>query len=146
MKTQHYAVTEEWFSGDHPNAAHPQGVKVDPRRRIAWVPVADVGDLPRVEDRLATDAPRNWIRWTALQRQSWCREQFEQREREAWRRLLLLVKAKLEVVAEGVSTFEREFLPDILLPDGSTVYQMLAPQLEQAYESGDMPSLLPEGS
>src|SRR5262245_21749880 len=45
----------------------------------------------------------------------------DQIEREAWRVLLLLLKAKLECVAAGGTTFENEFLGNLLLPDGSTV-------------------------
>lgn len=69
----------------------------------------------------------------------------DQAERAAWRRLILIVKAKLEVIADGVSTVEREFMPDILLPDGSTLGEMLAPQLEESYRTGGMPPLLPQG-
>jgi len=74
--------------------------------------------------------------------QEWRKRELEQRARSAWRRLLLVVKAKLELVADGGSTFEREFLSDILLPDGRTVHQALSAQLEDAYQTGGMPPLL----
>ena len=47
--------------------------------------------------------------------------------------------AKLEVVASGISTFETEFLGNIVLPDGGTVIEWLSPQIEEAYKSGLMP-------
>ncbi len=66
---------------------------------------------------------------------------WEQACRQRWRALLLVVKAKLEAVESGIATFEDEFLAYILLPDGGTVGQLLAPQLEAAYDPdcGTMP-------
>ena len=70
---------------------------------------------------------------------------WEQLTRERWRAVLLLVRAKLELVELGISTIEREFLADIALPDGQTVGEALHPRLEEAYETGRMPPLLPGG-
>ncbi len=69
----------------------------------------------------------------------------DQADREAWRRLLLVVKAKLEIVASGSSTIEREFLADVLLPDGTTVHDSLRLQLKDSYSTGKMPPLLGAG-
>ncbi len=77
------------------------------------------------------------------QRDAWCRTQAEQAERQRWRALILVVKAKLELVAEGMGTVESEFLAQIVLPNGRLVGQWLAPQIAAAYESGKMPPLLP---
>jgi hypothetical protein len=63
--------------------------------------------------------------------------------RRRWRALLLIVKAKLELVATGDSEFEDEFLTHVMLPDGTTVGEWIAPQLDQTYESGQMPALMP---
>lgn len=68
-----------------------------------------------------------------------------QLERERWRVLVLWLKAKLEMIANGASSMETEFLAHTVLPDGSTVADTLAPQLEEAYATGRMPRLLPEG-
>jgi hypothetical protein len=69
-----------------------------------------------------------------------------QDERRAWRLLLLLLKAKMEAVREGATTVEREFLADMLLPDGSTVYERAQDELRLAYAGGSMPDrLLLEG-
>ena len=69
----------------------------------------------------------------------------EQVDRERWRALVLIVKAKLEIVASGMTTAEREFLADMMLPDGVTVGDELEPKLAEAYESGKQPKLmLPE--
>ena len=40
--------------------------------------------------------------------------------RQRWRAMLLLIKAKLEGVASGITTLEEEFLAHIYLPDGRT--------------------------
>lgn len=59
-----------------------------------------------------------------------------QHARASWRRLLLVVKAKLEIIADGQSTVEREFLADVVLPDGRRVLEDVAPKLALAYKSG----------
>jgi len=63
--------------------------------------------------------------------------------RRRWRALHLIIKAKLEIVASGDSSFDREFLADIMLPDGGTVGGHMLPQVAEAYASGKMPKLLP---
>ena len=65
-----------------------------------------------------------------------------QEERVSWRLVVLMVKAKLEAVAQGATTFEREFLADMLMPDGRTVYETTREPLRLAYESGKMPTSL----
>lgn len=70
---------------------------------------------------------------------------WEQACRQRWRALALVVKAKLEAVECGISSFEEEFLAWTMLPDGSTVADTLLPQLETTYRTGEMPALLPWG-
>ena len=67
----------------------------------------------------------------------------EQARRQRWRALLLLIKAKLEAVASGITTLDEEFLAHIYLPDGRTVGEFLRPQLEESYSTGRMPPMLP---
>lgn len=69
----------------------------------------------------------------------------EQACRARWRAMVLLVKAKLEAVALGVSTLEREFLADVYLPSGETVAQAIGPKLAIAYETGTFPPMLGMG-
>jgi len=69
---------------------------------------------------------------------------YEQAIRQRWRALALVVKAKLEAVAAGISIFEDEFMANIVLPDGKTVSDFMRPQIAIAYESGGMPPLLPD--
>lgn len=71
------------------------------------------------------------------------RAAWEQACRTSWRALLLVIKAKLEAVEAGISTFESEFLAHVVLPDGQTVGQWMAPQIDAAYKTGAMPQLLP---
>ena len=56
--------------------------------------------------------------------------------------MLLVMKAKLEAVREGATTVEREFLADMLMPDGSTVGEWTAEPLKLAYQNGVMPQQL----
>ena len=67
----------------------------------------------------------------------------EREGRRRWRCLLLVIKSKLESVATGIVTFDEAFMPHIVLPDGKTISQHMVPQIEAAYETGDMPPLLP---
>lgn len=53
------------------------------------------------------------------------RRAHEQACRERWRSLLLLVRAKLEAIRLGISSVEREFLPDLLLHTGHTVEERI---------------------
>lgn len=73
-------------------------------------------------------------------------EAWEQATRQRWRALLLVVKAKLEAVESGISTFEQEFFAFIVVPGtgNKTMGEVVAPQLEAAYrgESGSI-KLLP---
>lgn len=75
--------------------------------------------------------------------QSQALEAWEQACRQRWRALALVVKAKLEAVESGITTFEDEFLAHIVLPDGQTAGAWLRPQIALAYDSGEMPRLLP---
>ena len=68
---------------------------------------------------------------------------WEQACRSRWRALYLIIKAKLEAVESGISTVEREFFYDVVLPDGKTIGEWMAPQLEMVYQTGNMPSILP---
>ena len=67
---------------------------------------------------------------------------YEQLCRTRWRCLVLAIKAKLECVESGITTLEQEFMAHIVLPNGATVGQVMTPQIERAYKSGDMPPLL----
>lgn len=69
-------------------------------------------------------------------------KEWQQACRQRWRALALVVKAKLEAVESGVAEFEEEFLPYTMLPDGRTVSEFMLPQIERAYELGEMPSML----
>lgn len=61
---------------------------------------------------------------------------WEQACRSAWRSLYLVVKAKLEAVDAGISTIEREFMPDLLLPNGTTVGEQVLEQREALARGG----------
>lgn len=95
--------------------------------------------LPRIDD---VEAPRRRLRVSPGEARAKAHEQLC---RERWRAVVLLVKAKLELVALGLSTVEREFLADIFLPDGRTVHEFLREPLRQAYLGGTMPPLLGMG-
>lgn len=69
----------------------------------------------------------------------------EQACRASWRALALVIKAKLEAVAAGITTFEVEFLPHVIVPGGKVFHEVALPQIAAAYASGKMPPLLGPG-
>lgn len=71
---------------------------------------------------------------------------WEQACRQKWRALNLVVKAKLEAVESGITTFEDEFLAHIVLPNGQTVGQQALPRVRESYASGTTLPLLTFGS
>src|SRR5512142_1507813 len=58
----------------------------------------------------------------------------EQAVRQRWRAAVLVVKAKLEAVESGITTFEDEWLAYLVVPgERQTVGEMLKPQIDEAY-------------
>jgi hypothetical protein len=72
-------------------------------------------------------------------------EKWEQACRQSWRALALVIKAKLEAVETGITSFEDEFLAHIVMPDGQTVGTHIKPRIAEAYAGGQMLALLPPG-
>lgn len=104
-------------------AAHERHVRLT-------MPVPDPADYAYTDTGLARSTSAREAAREALMRQR-------------WRALLLIVKAKLEAVESGITTFEQEFLAHVVLPNQQTVGEWAAPALEDVYSSGEMPSLLP---
>lgn len=71
-------------------------------------------------------------------------EAYEQAVRQRWRAMNLVIKAKLEAVESGISTFDSEFLAQLVLPNGQTVGAEIVPWVAEAYETNRMPALLPD--
>lgn len=67
----------------------------------------------------------------------------EQEIKRRWRALLLVIKAKLEAVDTGITTFEHEFMANVMTPDGSTVGEKLVGRLKEIGATGKLPRLLP---
>jgi hypothetical protein len=72
-------------------------------------------------------------------------ERYARYERQRWRALLLVIKAKLESVESQIETFEQAFLANIVMPDDQTVGHHIVPQIVEAYKSGKMPKALGPG-
>lgn len=67
-----------------------------------------------------------------------------QEERERWRQLLLLVKAKMVAIAVGVTTPEQEFLAHAMLPTGRTLGEHLREHPDELATTGRL--MLPGGN
>mgnify|MGYP001564788065 CR=1 FL=1 len=95
--------------------------------------------LPDQKSKEFTETPsRRWVRSPEEAAKAW-----EQACRARWRTLALVVKAKLEAIEVGISTFDEEFLSWIVLPDNTTVGQHALSAMKSAYETGTLPPMLP---
>jgi len=95
--------------------------------------------LPKTDEKRFMFAPNStWRRRTKDQQQ----KAYEQATRARWRAVVLLLKAKLEAIALGLSTPEREFLADLRLPNGATVHELVAREIDIAYAVGTTPALM----
>lgn len=69
---------------------------------------------------------------------------YEQAVRQKWRALALVVKAKLEAVESGISTFQEEFYAHLVLPNGQTVFESTAGQVDTMIRTGKSGPLMLE--
>lgn len=125
------AGAKQFFTGTKDNIAVIGFVLADRQIRI-YIHLPDCNDerfwyTPQRRKRTKDQATAAW----------------QQACRSRWRALFLVIKAKLEAVKSGISTVEREFFYDIVLPNGESVGQWLEPQIDVAYQEGVMPPLLP---
>jgi hypothetical protein len=95
--------------------------------------------LPRITDDEVRLAPNSSWREAPKAAQQ---KKLERLTRQRWRCLGLAVKAKLEIVASGIATFEAEFLAHILTADGRTVGSKIMPLLDAEYKTGKPAALL----
>lgn len=99
--------------------------------------------MVRFELPLPKEGDYTW-KWNATDTQK--KSHLAQAERQRWRALLLVIKAKLEAVESKIATFESEFLAHIVMPNNRTVGEILIPQLANVYATKTMPKLLGDGS
>lgn len=62
----------------------------------------------------------------------------EEETSRRWRSLVLLMKALLVAIDDGLMDTQTALLPWTLLPDGSTISQWAGPALDDAYNGGQM--------
>jgi hypothetical protein len=88
--------------------------------------------LPNPTDTQFTQHPRYTYKYRSTEA---AKNAYEQQVQRRWRALALVIKAKLEAVETGIATFENEFMPHVIMPDGKTVAEHVQPWIAQAYES-----------
>lgn len=94
--------------------------------------------MPNRQDKAFTHTPTRGNRRSEAEAE----RAYDQAVRQRWRALALVVKAKLEAVSAGITTFEAEFLAHVVLPGGSTVLDEVLPKVDQAYLTGRVSNLL----
>ncbi len=100
------------------------------RFRIAKPEVGDFTRTPTGRPRSAVDARRFAVT----------------EERRLWRALVLVIKALLVAIADGVIDLSEAFMPYMLLPSGQTIAEWTGPQLDMIYATNRMPAILPGAS
>lgn len=80
---------------------------------------------PSQADRKISHDRRGYLRSPA-QRQ----RVIEQLDRQRWRALYLVIRAKIEAVEAGIAIFEQEFLAFIVGPNDLTVGDILVPRIQ----------------
>lgn len=107
------------------------GFRADGRQVRFILTMPSIDEIPKVDGRNSVLSPQQRMK------------KLHSEEMRRWRALALAVKAKLEVVESGIATFEEEFMAHIVMPDGRTVGEHVAPRIEQAYTEGQPLALLP---
>lgn len=69
----------------------------------------------------------------------------DQWRKQRGRALLLVIKAKLESIESEVETFEQAFLANVVLSDGSTLYDRVREPIALEYQTGKPNVMLLEG-
>ena len=105
--------------------------------RVGARQVRFILDFPTIDDPQFARTGQNRARTTAAREQA-----YEAEIRRRWRALLLAIKAKLEVVASGIATFDEEFLAHLVLPGGSTVGERVIAEIDEAAALGQAPPRL----
>ncbi len=83
--------------------------------------------VPSKDSKEVRETPGGrWLRSESEQTKAW-----QAAVRQRWRAIVLVVKAKLEAVEAGISTFESEFLGNLVLPGGATVAEVVVPRLDE---------------
>lgn len=93
--------------------------------------------MPKADEKRFTHGGRYGHRRTPAQQA----EAYEQELRAVWRRLLLVIRAKLESVESKIETFEESFLAQIVIPNGETMGTWAKQNLDSVYKLGEMPTM-----
>lgn len=97
--------------------------------------------LPNINERKFTHTEARGTRRTTEAQE----REHEQDCRQKWRALCLVIKAKLEAVASGISIFEDEFMANIVLPNNQTAGEYFLPMVNDAYLNNTLPPMISFG-
>lgn len=93
--------------------------------------------LPDANDpRFAKSRIRGWDYANPEAKRARLRDEWVQ---AAWRALYLSIKSKMTTVEAGIVSFEEEFLAQTVMPGGRTAAEIVAPVIEEALRTGQLP-------
>lgn len=81
--------------------------------------------LPRIDPQTLAVSPAGRKRKPAAASKA-----MDQANKQRWRALLLVIRAKIEAVEAGIAIFEQEFLAFIVQPNGMTIGDMIVPRIQ----------------
>lgn len=96
--------------------------------------------LPDPNNREFTRTPTTGRPRTAAMAEA----EYEKAVKRVYRVFSVATLAMLEMTASGLVTFEELFLPFTVLPGGQTVGEAVGDKVAQAYETKQVPALLPD--
>jgi hypothetical protein len=71
-------------------------------------------------------------------------ERYQAELRRRWRVLYMQLKMHFEMIADGMADAEQVLLAYTMLPGGRTVGESIQERIDAAYETGQVPNLLPD--
>lgn len=84
-------------------------------------------NMPKANDRNITHTAARRMQRSASEQSA----AYDQECRRRWREMCLVIKAKLIAIKSGITTVDREFFADIVLPNGRTMHEQFEPKLRE---------------
>jgi hypothetical protein len=140
----------ETLLGKH--GATQRAIAVNDDEQVAHVHFLIHGYKYRLEIPLPkpADRPASWSYYSPDQKRQWeasTARLLSQKTKERWRAIVLVLKAKLEMVQLGLSSVEKEFMADLVMANGQTMHHEVAEALSRSLATGMALVLaLPEAS
>jgi len=128
-----YGVRDTQFTDCWPKGVSVEFIRVeDNGKGVEKIIRVRIVGKPNAGNLVVKKARRHY-RYGQKQTATTAERKSDDERRRVYRVIYYHLKSKLEAVAEGLVTFEEEFLPHIVLPSGATVYDELRSHLPAVF-------------